>query len=228
LKTSKDFSASGPTFCRPGRPHRRSIASPSHTSTTAQAPSHPPSPTAAPRFYPFLTRLSNSSESHHPDPNPTFATCAPPPPPRPRRRPYSIANEITGWFRGPTMGTLIRPGPAASPLPIASPSSSSAHGIADSPLCRPVSPGGSHATALILSYDLFWLVRSGCRWRWREELAASGVGVGGGVPVPEYAGSGDEMAPPERYGCAVGCRRRWRSRRGSWGFDAGAPRYPPC
>lgn len=48
----------GPTFCRPGRPHR-SIASPAHTSTHRHR--SPP-----PRFYPFLTRLSNSSESHHP------------------------------------------------------------------------------------------------------------------------------------------------------------------
>lgn len=69
---------------------------------------------------------------------------------------------------------------------------------------------------------MYWLVHSGGRWRRRrgEELAASGVG--GGVPVPEYACSGDEMAPAERYGCAVGCHRR---RRGSWGFDAGTVRF---
>ena len=56
------------------------------------------------------------------------------------------------------------------------------------------------------------------------ELAASGVG--GGLPVPEPAGSGDEVAAAERYGCALGCCRRWRGRRRSRGFHAGAVRYP--
>ena len=59
-----------------------------------------------------------------------------------------------GWFRGPTMGTLIRPGPAASPLPIAS-SSSSGHGIADPPplcwLAGPYLPGEATGADLILS-----------------------------------------------------------------------------
>lgn len=63
-------------------------------------------PTPAPRFYPFVARLS-LQRSHHLPPRPTFATCAPPPPPRPRRRPYSsVANEITG------------PSPPASSSPV--------------------------------------------------------------------------------------------------------------
>lgn len=123
----------GPTFCRPGRPHR-SIASPAHTSTSTHRHRSPPhdfihsslvSQTQAKAIIPTQSHVRHVRATS---------------PPRPRRRPYSIANEITGWFRGPTMGTLIRPGPAASPLPIASPSSSSAHGIADSLLCRPARP----------------------------------------------------------------------------------------
>jgi hypothetical protein len=82
----------------------------------------------------------------------TFATCAPPPSPRPppsqdREPAVRRARQRVGGGRA--MGTLLRPGPAASPISIAS---SSAHGTAASPLCSGAWLSPAQASVLILSY----------------------------------------------------------------------------